>query len=131
MAFRVPAMPLVCNIWRIGNYNFFVDPQVLPPDLVVACNLAPGHRSNPTQPYDPTIGGFIDGRFYSYLLLPKGTDIRFAFGNISQLADAVECPAGSGRYYIVIWVEDVAKGFANEYRRAELEWARIPAPPLP
>jgi hypothetical protein len=52
------------------------------------------------------------------LLLPPGSDIRD--GLTSTGYDAVEVPSGSGRYYTVIFVDDVGKGFPNEYRMAFL-----------
>jgi hypothetical protein len=55
------------------------------------------------------------------LLLPAGTDIRdWACwdGLAMDQPDVVEAPRGTGRYYTVIQVDDVAKGFPNEYRVA-------------
>jgi len=60
------------------------------------------------------------------LVLPKGTDIR---GNSPKSnGDIVEVPNGSGRFYIVNSVDDVAKGFANEYRFAAMTQVQIPFP---
>jgi hypothetical protein len=53
-----------------------------------------------------------------YLLLPPHTDIRTAI--LRGWYDVVECPAGSSRWYITIFVDDVGKGFPNEFRFAEL-----------
>lgn len=62
-----------------------------------------------------------------FLLCPKLTDIhgqRPGFG-----PDNVEVPAGSGRYYRVMFVDDWAKGFPNEYRIALiLAYADWPSP---
>ena len=55
-----------------------------------------------------------------FLRLPALTDIR--------PADQIECPAGSGRLYSVRWVDDVHKGFVNEYRVAILEQIFQPFP---
>lgn len=52
------------------------------------------------------------------LLLPPLTDIRDASCN--GFSDVVEVPSASGRWYVVMYVDDVAKGFANEYRTANL-----------
>jgi hypothetical protein len=51
--------------------------------------------------------------------LPAGTDIRdeYCAGNIYDL---VEVPSGSGRWYTTSLVDDVAKGFPNEYRLAAI-----------
>jgi hypothetical protein len=53
------------------------------------------------------------------LYLPALTDIRDLSCNGGN-TDVVEVPAGSGRWYYVGQVDDVAKGFSNEYRRARL-----------
>jgi hypothetical protein len=52
------------------------------------------------------------------LLLPKGTDIRGPQDSVA--ADNVEVPAFSGRWYRVVAVDDVGKGFSNEYRNAAI-----------
>lgn len=57
-----------------------------------------------------------------YLLLPALTDIRDA-ACASGYTDIVEVPDGSGRWYSVEYVDDVAKGFTNEYRVAVLSKA--------
>lgn len=117
MAFRVPAMPLTCNIWRQGN------PYGNPPDVVSRCNLSMGRRVQQfvypaTTDPSPTNPAFEFLSLELGLLLPKGTDIRPAelFGII--VGDMVEVPAGTGRWYWVTAVDDVGKGFANEYRFA-------------
>jgi len=48
------------------------------------------------------------------VLCPAGTDIRDSKCN--GACDLIELPAGSGRFYLVLFVDDVAKGFPNEYR---------------
>lgn len=50
------------------------------------------------------------------LLLPKGTDVRM--NGPSTNADMVEAPKGSGLWWTVRSVFDVAKGYPNEYRLA-------------
>ena len=53
-----------------------------------------------------------------WLLVPTGTDIRdFKTGGSG---DTVEVGAGTGRFYVVCWVDDIGGGFANEHRFAEL-----------
>lgn len=65
------------------------------------------------------------------LLVPRGSDIRPGLG-FWGTPDTVECPAGSGRYYDVLCVDDVARGFANEYRLASLKQRPlVGAPPIP
>lgn len=59
------------------------------------------------------------------LLLPVGTDVRGPQDTVSNTdastqvkGDYVECPSGSGRYYVVAFVDDIGKGFTNEHRDA-------------
>lgn len=52
------------------------------------------------------------------LALPALTDVRDA--SCGGDSDIVDCPAGSGRFYIVLGVEDVGKTFPNEFRVASL-----------
>jgi len=110
MAFTVPNFNLVCAIYT-GPY----DSRGLH-RLVSPCNLAFGRRTQ--QDFnDPTAFGFGPAR--PTLLLPAGTDIRDISQNVAS-ADIVEVPSSSGRWYVVNLVDDVAKGFANEYRVAAL-----------
>ena len=59
-----------------------------------------------------------------WLLLPALTDIRSVVtfpGGGGSKCDIVECPLGSGRFYLVISVDDVGKGFGNEFRCAAIQ----------
>jgi hypothetical protein len=107
MGYALPTMNLTCRIWS-GN--------ALPPQPHRAdkpCQLrAPGKASTGQ---DALNQGWP---FLWSLILPALTDIRDN-GSLSG-SDRVECPQGSGRFYDVIAVDDVAKGFANEYRIAFL-----------
>jgi len=113
MSFTLPDFNLTCDIYS-GPY----DTRVLRLSGV-ACNLAMGRRVQVVF-HDPTGLGF--GAATAQLLLPSGTDVR----DVSQLMgggppyDIVEVPAGSGRWYVVNSVDDVGKGFPNEYRLAFL-----------
>jgi hypothetical protein len=114
MAFVLPNFNLTVNIWRAGSgYG------INPPDVVTVGNLTPGKRVlqspllvslpiGPTHQYN--LGIIME------LLLPAGTDIQ-PFNPVAggTGADAVEAPAGSGKYYMVLAVDDVGKGFANEH----------------
>ncbi len=51
------------------------------------------------------------------ILLPALTDIRDGYG-AALTPDVVECPSGSGRWYVVFGVDDFGKGFPNEHRYA-------------
>lgn len=116
MAYTLPTFNLSCNIYS----------WVAPPGPLVVvrlspeCNLQMSRRVN-TGYF--TADSFYDGvRMQMYLLLPPLTDIRPSkcVGYDSPVADLVECPAGSGRIYQVVDVDDVGKGFSNEFRVASV-----------
>lgn len=114
MAFAPPTFNLVVNIWR---YNQNVG---TPPAVITAGNLSPGKRV--VMNYGLPLLPFNAAHIYPVpppmeLLLPKGTDVRRLVPAVSG-SDVVEVPAGSGRYYVVTGVDDVGKGFPNEYRLA-------------
>lgn len=110
MAFSVPTFNIHCEVWSgpwlSKSFRFETE-----------CNLALGRRVQQsiignTDPYFSPISLQMD------LLLPKGTDIRDL--NQADSADVIECPTGSGRWYIVNAYDDVGGGFDNEYRLAIL-----------
>lgn len=108
MAYRLPTFNLMCNIW---TGPVFIFPPPGPPRLTVACQL----RMYKTGFTIGRVGATANGAVS--ILTPARTDIRPGIG-FWPIADCVECPAGSGRFYLVAVVDDVARGFANEYRMA-------------
>lgn len=116
MPYTLPVFNLTCNIHR-GD-GFF--PPGTPLESTPSCNLSPGRRE-----ITEILGA---ANFFMFILLPASTDVRdpslSAFGN----GDAIEAPAGSGIWYECLHVADVAKGFANEYRRAVCSRALAPVP---
>jgi hypothetical protein len=62
-------------------------------------------------------------------LVSAFTDLRDT--NNASNFDTVEIPAGSGRFYIVLMVEDVAKGFLNEHRMAFIRKSGTWPTPIP
>jgi hypothetical protein len=107
MAFSVPTFNLTCNIWRGAS-----GPPA-PPSVVAECNLAWGRR---VSHFPSGLG--VDPASAMTLLLPVGTDIRSLV--CATGSDWVEVPAGTGRFYVVLGVDDVGKGFPNEHRAALL-----------
>ena len=110
MAYTVPTFNLTCNLFRYTGaayVNLFNFPG----------NLQMGRR----VPYILT--GMTDGDnlpLSPYLLCPIATDVRdLSTGQAKN--DVVEVPAGSGRWYGVLGVDDVAKGFPNEFRICVLD----------
>ncbi len=103
---NLPQFPLVAFIWRLGN------PTTNPPD-----------GTTPAQLHDVVVSRQVSGLpgvnrqlMTRFIYMPKGTDVRPSW--TAAEGDTVECPAGTGRYYTVLDVDDVAKGFANEFRVA-------------
>lgn len=120
MAFTLPNFNLTCNV-RPTTSNAW-PPGTIPATANrltgQACALVCGHRStssavqiSATTSYPTSLAMF--------LLLPVGTDVR-GMQDSTGHTDAVECPAGTGRWYQVGWVDDVAKGYPNEHRVALL-----------
>jgi hypothetical protein len=111
MAYNLPTLNLTVNVWHGTNFPPNVE------DATYDCNLQFAQHSK---------ADIATQLLYSsmYLLLPKGTDIRGAWDGLNP--DTVEVPAGTGRYYIVLFVDDVGKGFANEYRVAAINQVNDP-----
>lgn len=110
-------MNLRCNIWDNASY-VGANPIVLPPRLsLIVCQLTYGRRGNLAAQFYPALGGAVTPQGMS-LLVPKLTDIRG--GQDINGGDYVEVPAGTGRLYAVDFVDDVGKGFTNEYRDASI-----------
>lgn len=109
--YRIPVFNLPVNIWRgvfVGSPTF----PTAPPDVTCLANLSPGRLVSNEE------DGF--GDFTRFLRVPACTDIRGAAAQLfaGYSGDMVECPAWSGRFYIVTDVEDQGLGFANEHRCA-------------
>jgi len=121
--YRQPTFNLNCNIWRIANWAGTIPPAGLP-DNASTCQLRMEVNILPLAPApaDSSVG--------MLLLLPMGTDIRGRRGwfGLSVERDLVEVPQGSGRYYEVEAVDDMAKGFANEHRCCLISQRQAPAP---
>jgi len=109
VAFTLPDFNLTCDIYT-GPWTS----KVL--RLSTDCNLAQGRRVVPVWIFEvvaPTVYTLS-----TQLLLPAGTDVRD--GSCGGQPDLVDVPAGSGRWYSVMTVDDMGKGFPNEYRLAIL-----------
>lgn len=116
--YSAPTFNLLANIWRFGI------PTTNPPAVVVPCNIGPGQLTGTAlATYSPGLGRF--GGMWG--CFPKGTDVQDAKNGIGP--DSVELPAGTGRFYQAIWVDDIGLGYSNEHRFAELY--PVPAWPTP
>lgn len=115
MAYRLPTFNLMCDIY---SPVAFPGPLVVP-RLSSECNLQFSRRVSPVAQFE------VDYDFAGlamWLLLPPGTDIRSwaCWAPTWDIGDVVEVPQGSGRIYIVQGVDDVGKGFSNEFRCASI-----------
>ena len=108
MAFRIPTFNLLVNLWTAPTL------KTAAPTRTFMANLSRGERETVLEP--AYLIGYYSFRNAMQLLCPAGTDIYP--NEPGAFADLVEVPAGSGRYYCVLCVDDVGKGFANEYRIA-------------
>lgn len=109
MGFRPPAFPLTASVWHNGG----VGGAYATPDLVLTVNLSPGRRVLVAQALVSSPG---QTPWFVELLAPMRSDIRAAWNG--GVSDLVEVPAGTGRFYVVYAVDDVGRGFLNEYRLA-------------
>lgn len=115
MAYFLPQFNLTANVYTwVAPFTPLGAPRV-----TIACNLSWGRRSQTAS-----TGGTGDPEGFSAcmtLLAPLGSDLRgyACYGDFGK-ADVVECPAGSGKLYKAIVVDDVGKGFPNEHRAAML-----------
>jgi len=107
MAFSLPNFNLLCDVYTgpwLAKVLRISD---------VPCNLALGRR---VQQPGATFTTFEFGAAAPSVLLPPRTDVR-DFSCVTGY-DVLEVPKGTGRWYAVMQVDDVGRGFANEYRIA-------------
>lgn len=119
MGFSPPTFNLTCNIWRRASV---VGGPLPPPaaDVVSQCNLSFA-RNRQVQTAFQSVSGKYTAYVSVELLLPARTDVRGHFASTAVWdGDLIEVPAGTGRYYTCHFVEDVGRGFLNEYRLALL-----------
>jgi hypothetical protein len=118
MPYTIPSFPLLCNIWHNQ-----VAPPVGPPDLTnVQCSLG-GLPPNGLYLWTGITPGAT-----AIIRLPAGTDLRDIFRTPTvppaTQPDVIELPAGSGTYYVTIYVERIGQGFASDHLRAYCDRVR-------
>jgi hypothetical protein len=125
----VPTFNLVANIWRWST------PVTDAPDVLAFCQLKAGMKGYGTGVVEAAqrtgTTSYATSTIPRLLLFPKGTDVRRIYwaGSVSNSADTIEAPAGSGMFWYCADVWDVAFGFRNEFRVA-MVW-QIRALPFP
>jgi len=118
MAFTVPTFNISADVWHLPN----APPAA--PDDTLQCQLRAAGKQSTGQ--DSGLQGWP---FLWALLVPAASDLRDSFNSAG--ADTVECPPGSGRFYLVEFVDDVARGFSNEYRIAFIRKSGTWPTPIP
>lgn len=117
MAYKTPTFNLTANYWHAGGPPYPPPGQPLGTPCQLRMYRTAFMMTANTLGSPSTIA----------VLVPKGTDVRSA--KISGgAADTFEIPAGSRRFYAVLAVDDVAKGFLNEYRMVCLVAVSLPFP---
>jgi hypothetical protein len=107
MGFRPPNFNLTAHIYRVnGTAGVYGTPDVVSP-----CSLSMGKRV--LAPFSKA-AGVPAPYFHTEILFPKLTDVRGFWNGVTQ--DLIEVPAGSKRFYFVEQIDDVGKGYGNEYR---------------
>ncbi len=116
----LPVFPLLANVWHTGN------PVTDPPDLanIKAELVVTVHHRQVTGTTTQNKGNIT-----RFIYFEKGTDVRAIWP--AGFPDVVELPAGSAKYYDIVDVDDVAKGFPNEFRVAAVVVTSQVAGPWP
>lgn len=108
MSFTIPDFNIQCDIytgpWIGKTFRLTSD-----------CNLAFGRR-NMSFIIDIPVAEAARASEIMCLLLPARTDVRSTLQ--SGMCDVIEIPRGTGRWYEVYAVDDMARGFDTEYRIA-------------
>lgn len=106
MPFRIPRFNLLADVYDFFGPPFSPRPQ---PRLTTPANLKLIKTAWGLSLLTASPEGTL-------LLVPIGTDIRPSDGFTLGPGDVIEFPQRSGRFYSAVGVEDVGKGFPNEYR---------------
>jgi len=119
-----PTFHLLCDLWEAPTAAPpFTSPPLGPDQTDVPCAITPGEIIHDCIQPTITIP-------YMFVKFPAGTDVHWQRG-MSPQGDVLEIPPSSGMWYKVYYVFDVAKGFPNEYRMAQVV-QQVPIPnPLP
>jgi len=106
MAFVLPTFNITADIYTWSTTGLPTTPR-----LTVDCQLRPPAMTNASS-------SVASSTFHCgmVMLVAKETDVRDYYCAPGNSPDVVQCPPGSGRWYTVYYVDDVAKGFANEHR---------------
>lgn len=128
MAYRLPTFNLLCNVSQPDFANTIMIPSAPYRLESQACQLTYGRRVQVVSTGGTAQVGVLV--MTMNLLLPALTDVRGP--QDIRSFDMVEVPAGSARWYSVVAVDDIGKGFTNEHRSASIHaMAGVWVPPYP
>ena len=130
MPFSLPTFNVLANVF----HGVAPPPPFGPPSFSVLVNWSLGRRvvtgsDNSNWLNFPPVAGVGIDLFNRIMLAPAGTDLRGFY--TAGVPDFVEVPAGSGAFYMVMDVADMAKGFPNEHRCAWAVTTRLTPLPTP
>ncbi len=112
MAYRPPVFNLFAAVYSVTNLGVYTLRGYCPCQLRGPTNSM-ANNMYPAGDYTPILWE---------ALFPKGIDIRDRFtAGTGFIEDAVEITPGTVRFYNVVYFDDKAAGFSNEYRMALLE----------
>jgi len=116
VAFHLPTFNLLAGHWP-GYGTGPLPPGSAPPNII-PCQL----RIYKTA---MVLGRLAQGLVVVGICMPAHVPVAGNVGFIVGNGDLLEVPHLSQRFYLAICVDDVAKGFPNEYRMATLDkiWA--------
>jgi hypothetical protein len=115
MPFIIPTFPTPCGYWDKDNWNAqWLDGagRIGDPDYIFDGQLR--YMKHPMPYTTRTEGGFVQE-----LLVPfdhGASPPVLEDADWQYWCDRVEVPVGSGRFYFVVAVLDVAMSFSNQYR---------------
>lgn len=111
MSYTIPDFPSFCDVYTSDPTTDFLLKVFR---LSTVCQLRGFGRIPKSYVLPLSFGSGFSTAAFS-LLVPAGTDLR-DYSVSPGVSDIVEAPSGSGRWYLVSYVDDVAKDFPNEYR---------------
>jgi len=99
MPYQPPGFPARCNVYDNGGGG--------PPRVVnLPCNMNGMNRDHNSYDF---------GFSYQLMYFPYRSDVRDST-DAAAGGDWVELPPGSGAFYLLLAVRDVARGYPNEFR---------------
>lgn len=116
MPYKVPTFNLLCKITAPDEIGVDAVPAGEPRLVDVPCQLTYGRRVQVASTGGTASVGVL--ALSMNLLVAARTDVRGPQDSVSY--DLVEVPQGTGRWYRVVAVDDIGRGFSNEHRSASI-----------